>query len=213
MKQGYSNTEFKFVKKKLLGRYGESLGNKIFISAEEELAKMISKADFKNRKAIKWHMVKNMFPIIALYLTLKQFTGNNEEPIEFTKNILLVACLKEQKKNRILGRMPLGYSIFRLFCKSIIARLYPHEGWKTEWIRYDKREIHFNFTSCIYVDVTKQYNCFELCELFCANDDITLAGYAPNILFLRNNTIGRGHSHCDFHFINGKYKKHQNLQE
>lgn len=210
MKQRYSNTEFKFVKQKLLDRYGETLGSKVFTSAEDELAKMISNSDFKKSKAIKWHMVKNMLPIIALYLTLKRFTGNNEEPIEFTKDILQIACLKAQKKNRILGRVPFGYNLFRFFCKSIITSQYPHIGWRTEWVRYNKREIHFNFTSCIYVDITKKYNCFELCELFCANDDITLAGYAPNILFLRNNTIGRGHSHCDFHFVNGKYRNHRN---
>ena len=208
MRQGYCNSEFKFLKKKLSIRYGEFLGSKLFIAAEEKLVEMISKAEFKNSKAIKKHMVKNMLPIIALYLTLKQFTGNNDEPIEFTKNILQVACLKAQKRNRILGRIPFGYSIFRLFCKSIITSQYPHEGWKTEWVRYDEMEIHFNFTSCIYVDTTKQYNCFELCALFCANDDITLAGYAPNILFLRSETIGRGHSHCDFHFVNEKYRNH-----
>jgi hypothetical protein len=151
-------------------------------------------------------MVKNMLPIIALYVTLKQFGSNNDDALEFTSYILQIACLKAQNKNRILGRIPFGYSMFRFFCKSVITSQYPHEGWRTEWVRYDKREIHFNFTSCIYVDITYQYNCFELCALFCANDDITLAGFAPVINFLRSKTIGRGDSHCDFHFINGKPK-------
>jgi hypothetical protein len=46
MNQGYSNTEFKFIRKKLLDRYGESLGSEIFTSAEKKLFTMTMEADF-----------------------------------------------------------------------------------------------------------------------------------------------------------------------
>lgn len=61
--------------------------------------------------------------------------------------------------------------------------------------------------SCIYVEITKKYNCFELCTLFCANDDVILAGYKPSIVFEREKTIAKGHDHCDFHFKNSNFIK------
>ena len=81
---------------------------------------------------------------------------------------------------------------------------YPKEGWDIQWIKYDVNEIYFDMKSCIYFAITQKYNCVELCPLFCANDDITLAGYKPAIVFERNETIGKGQNRCDFHFKNKK---------
>ena len=182
-------------------------GIKTYQAAENILAKMINEADYKNSKAIKWHMDKNMLPTIAMYLAFKQFKITCERAYDYTSEILQIACKKAQRKNLFLGKIPFGYSLFKLFCKSIITEQYPKEGWNTEWIKYNNEEIHIDFTSCIYMETTRIYNCIELCPLFCANDDITLAAYSPNIIFERSETIGRGQNKCDFHFINGKYRR------
>jgi predicted ArsR family transcriptional regulator len=58
--------------------------------------------------------------------------------------------------------------------------------------------------SCIYVETTTKNNCPELCPLFCANDDVVLSGFQPNIVFERNETIAKGSDQCDFHFHNRK---------
>jgi hypothetical protein len=203
----FNKTIFKFFRNYCVSKFGEDTGSNIYEAAENKLAQMIGEADYKNSKAIKWHMDKNMLPTIAIYLTFKQFEGTSEKAYEYTSEILQILCKKTQKKNRFIGKMPFGYSLFKLFCKSIIARQYPKEGWQTEWIKYNNEEIHFDFTGCIYAETTKRYNCIELCPLFCANDDITLAGYSPNIIFQRSETIGRGQAKCDFHFINGKHRK------
>lgn len=203
----FNKTEFKFCHKYCISKFGEDVGSKIYETAENILAEMINEADYKNSKAIKWHMDKNMLPTIAMYLAFKQFGITCERAYNHTAEILQIACKRIQKKNRFLGKMPFGYSLFKLFCRTIIAKQYPKEGWHTEWIEYNNEEIHFDFTSCIYAETTKRYDCFELCPLFCANDDITLAGYSPNIIFERSKTIGRGQSKCDFHFINGNYRK------
>ncbi|WP_408629725.1 L-2-amino-thiazoline-4-carboxylic acid hydrolase [Alkaliphilus flagellatus] len=110
----------------------------------------------------------------------------------------------KEHKRKIVFLVKCHLDIVYLSC---FAKQYPKEGWHTEWIKYNNEEIHFDFTSCMYVETTKRYNCLELCPLFCANDDITLAGYSPNIIFERSETIGRGQSKCDFHFINGNYRK------
>ena len=44
-----------------------------------------------------------------------------------------------------------------------------------KWVRSDNKEIHMNFKRCIYLDLTTQYGCPELCTAFCKNDPVTLA--------------------------------------
>ena len=203
----FEKTDFKFFCKYCISKLGEDTGIKIYEAAQNRLTNMIGVADYKSSKAIKWHMDKNMLPTIAMYLAFKQFESTCERAYDYTSKVLQIACKKAQKRNRFLAKLPFGYSLFKLFCKSVISSQYPKEGWHTEWIKHNNEEIHFNFMSCIYVETCKQYNCIELCPLFCANDDITLAGYSPNIMFERSETIGRGYTKCDFHFINGKYRK------
>jgi len=84
--------------------------------------------------------------------------------------------------------------------------MYPKVGWETEWVSFNDKEIHFNFKTCIYVDMTLQYGCPELCTVFCKNDETIFSGYVPKIYFSRNGTIAKGASYCDFHFINGKFE-------
>lgn len=204
---GFDNTEFKLFHKYCISKFGDATGNKIHETAENILTNIISESDYKNSKAIKWHMDKNMLPTIAMYLAFKETEATCQRAYDLTSEILQIVYKKIQNKNRLISKLPFSYSLFKMFCRSIIIKQYPKEGWHTEWVKYDNEEIHFNFTNCIYVETTKKYNCLELCPLFCANDDITLSGYSPNIIFERSETIGRGQSKCDFHFINGKYKK------
>ncbi|SHI57935.1 L-2-amino-thiazoline-4-carboxylic acid hydrolase [Clostridium cavendishii DSM 21758] len=200
----FNKTNFDFFYKHCISKFGEDIGNMIYETAENILAKMKSEVDYKNSKAIKWHMDKNMLPTIAMYFAFKKFDVTCERAYEYTGEILKIACEKVQNKNKFLGKMPFGYKLFKVTCKSLIEKQYPQEGWDIEWIKYDNKEIHVDFKTCIYMETTKKYNCSELCPLFCSNDDITLGGFAPNIIFERNGTIGRGQDKCDFYFINGK---------
>lgn len=61
--------------------------------------------------------------------------------------------------------------------------------------------------SSIYIDITNKFKCPELCPLFCANDDVVLAGYKPSIIFKREKTIARDQEKCDFHFYNGSVNR------
>lgn len=109
-----------------------------------------------------------------------------------------------KKKNQVIGKLPFGYILFKLFGRRVVAKQYPKDGWDISWVNCDTKEVHFDMKSCIYVDMTKKYHCFELCPLFCANDDVTLSGYQPAIIFKREKTIARGQEKCDFHFYNSK---------
>ena len=142
----------------------------------------------------------NMLPIIAIYLSFKELNFDQEEAYNNTMEISQSMARKIKRKNHALSRLPFGYSLFKVFCKSIMNKEYPKEGWDVEWQKYDNKEIHFDITRCVYIETTERYGCPELCSVFCANDTTTFSGYKPKIIFERQGTIGQGQKLCDFHF-------------
>lgn len=204
---GLKRTFFPFFSEYCTINFGSDIGNTINNEAENQLSNMIKNADFRNNKYIRWHMETNMLPAIAIYLTFKKFNNTADRAYKYTDEVLQIARLKNRKKNLLVGKLPFGYFGIKMFCKLIISRQYPEQGWDIEWVRYDKNEIHFYMKSCIYFETTKKYKCVEMCPLFCANDDVSLSGFKPAIVFVRSKTIARGQEICDFHFKNPKYIK------
>jgi hypothetical protein len=90
----FNKTEFKFFYKYCISKFGKDTGRKIYEIADNILAKMINEADYKNSKAIKWHMDKNMLPTIAMYLAFKQFESTCERAYDYTSEILQIVCKK-----------------------------------------------------------------------------------------------------------------------
>ncbi len=204
---GFDSTYFPHFSQYCIDQFRVDLGNRIHQEAESRLSRMIHEADDRGSKSIRWHMDTNMLPSIAIYLTFKAFEETADKAYEYTDEVLQISRIKARSKNEPHGRLPFGYFAFKLFCKSIMKKEYPAQGWDMEWIRYDRDEIHFNMKSCVYYDTTQKYNCPEMCPLFCANDDVILAGYQPAVVFERSGTIALGQQVCDFHFKNGKRMK------
>lgn len=204
---GFDKTFFPYLREFCTNKLGADVGNKIYLESEKKLISMIKEADYRNNKYIKWHMDLNMLPAIAMFLSFKEFESTADKAYEYTDEVMQIFRLKKQKKNQIIGRLPFCYLGFKIFCKSIVSKQYPNEGWDIDWVKYDKNEIHFNMKSCIYYETTKKYSCTEMCPLFCANDDVVLSGYSPVIVFERSGAIARGQDICDFHFINGRISK------
>lgn len=198
----FKKTLFPYFKDFCIDKFGVDFGIQIFNQAESKLLELIDEADDRNNKYIKWHLHKNMLPIISIYLVLKELNYTTEKALKHTDEIMEISRIKMKKKNQIIGKLPFGYFLFKTFSKLVVSKQYPARGWKTLWIKCDTNEVHFDMTSCIYVEITNKYNCPELCPLFCANDDVTLSGYKPSIIFQREKTIARGQEKCDFHFFN-----------
>lgn len=203
----FNETIYKDFIKECNNTFGNEMGNVIIVDAEKRLEEMISEINDRNNKRIRWHLEKYLLPTIAMYLSLK----NCEDTCNVAYNITLGMCqniAKKQKKSiQLLGNIPFGYSIFKGLAKKQILKMYPEVGWCTEWIRYDKEEIHFNYYSCLYKETTDKYQCSEMCSIFCENDITIFSGFAPKVLFERNGTIANGNEKCDFHFKNGKHIK------
>ena len=54
-------------------------------------------------------------------------------------------------------------------------------------------------TKCLWHDACVNFECPELCALFCDVDDVTYGGLRK-IGFSRSKTLGYGGDCCDFHF-------------
>lgn len=200
----YKNTHFTFLQEDCISEFGQDEGTKIYNQSCELYSSMLENADYRNNESIKIHIVKNMFPMIAYYLTLQGQGYSKEEAYDLTLKETQKAAHIEKSKNESLAKLPFAYKIFKLFSKGVMKKMYPVEGWDTEWVKFDNEEIHMNFKSCIYFELTTQFGCPELCTVFCKNDIVTFSGYEPKIHFVRNGTIAEGAFCCDFHFIHGK---------
>jgi hypothetical protein len=209
---GFSKTQFVYFKDECIKRFGKDEGMRIFLLADEKLERMMGDIQPETSSIIRNHMTGNMLPTIAMYLVLKDNCQTSQIAYDITLEIVQIAANKTKKKNSQLKKMPFAYQIFKLFCKQVMVKQYPKEGWDVVWRRYDKQEIHFDMTSCIYLDTTVKYHCPEVCTVFCANDDTTFAGYHPKIVFERSSTLAKGQDRCDFHFINGKTDKQDHFR-
>jgi len=202
----FKKTFFPYFKDFCIEKFGSDLGIQIFNQAQSKLFELVDEADDRNNKYIRWHLYKNMLPIISIYLVLKELNYTKQKALELTDEIMQISRINMKKKNQMIGKLPHGYFLFKIFSKRIVSKQYPDEGWNIKWIKCDANEVHFDMTSCIYVEITNKYKCPELCPLFCANDDVTLSGFQPSIIFGREKTIARGQEKCDFHFYNSKKK-------
>lgn len=200
----FKGTQFYFLYDECINQFGDEQGNKIFELADRKLVEMKKEADYRNSKAIKKHLDNNLLPAIAIYLAFKESNFDEQEAYKNTLEMAQIGARRAQRKNQPLGKLPFSYHLFKMLCKFVMNKDYPIEGWDITWQQYDKREIHFDMTRCIYKETTDQYNCPKLCPVFCANDVTTFAGYKPNIIFEREGTIGEGKERCDFHFKNAK---------
>lgn len=200
----YGDTEYKDLKSICTEKYGNEKGLCIYNKAEEIFQKMKDEADYRNSNVIKEHMTKYIFPVLAYYMALLEYSFSTNDAYANTLEETQKYAMLLKKKNEKIGKIPFSYYLFKLFCKKVMEKNYPDEGWETDWVRYDNKEVHFNLKRCVYFEVTSQYGHPELCTVFCANDTTSFSGYLPNIKFERSGTIAEGKKMCDFHFKNSK---------
>ena len=195
---------FKNLKSICTQKYGNEKGLCIYNKSEENFQKMRNEADYRNSDMIKWHMTKNIFPVLAYYMSLLEYGFSTENAYKNALEETQKQAMIWKKKNEILGKIPFFYYLLKAACKKAMNKNYPNEGWETEWVRYDHKEIHFNLKRCVYFEVTSQYGHPELCTVFCFNDTTSFSGYLPKVKFERSGTIGEGKKLCDFHFKNNQ---------
>ena len=204
----FENTNLPFLEKDCIEFFGKEQGKKIFGKTLEIYRELTRKADYRNNETIKYHMTVKLFPAMGYYKALQAF--GIDDAIEKVRMEMRKAALINKQNNAKFVRMPFVFTMYRMGVKKHMAKNFPSEGWNTEWVRCDGKEIHFNLRSCLYYDSCVENGCPELCRVYCENDNIAFSGLMPKIRFERAGTVGEGAECCDFHFINAKKKADKN---
>lgn len=199
MATDFANTNLPFLKDDCIKIFGEERGGRIFARAVEIYDGLVSAADFRGSEAIKYHMTVKLFPAMSYYKALQSF--GVPSPLDMVRRETKKSALVNRQNNAKFAAMPFVYAMYRMGVKRHMAKNFPPQGWRTEWVRCDGKEIHFNLKTCLYHEICVQNACPELCAVYCENDGIAFSGLLPKIKFQRSGTIGGGADCCDFHFI------------
>ena len=196
-----SETTFPFLEGDCVQRFGMEKGNAIFRQTEAVYEELLAHADDKHNTVIRNHLQRKLFPPMAYYKTLCANGFSKEKALEYVKQETCKAASAKRDKMKKMAGLPFAYGLYRMGVKSFMRKNFPDDGWQTEWVRCDGKEIHFNLHRCIYWDLTNQHGCPELCCVYCENDAISFSGLLPKIRFERGGTLGNGAPFCDFHFV------------
>ncbi len=147
--------------------------------------------------ALRQHLEKSILPGLALYLVLKEETGDDALAKARTSLLLDGAARQRYAAISSISNLPFFFPLFRFGTKRLLSAEYPSAGWETEWVRDDVEAIAFNMKSCFYLKVLTAYGVPELVPLFCHTDEAGMEGIS-SLVFERSTTLARGGAVCDF---------------
>ena len=146
----FENTNLPFLEQDCIETFGKEQGKKVFDKTIEIYRELTGKADYRNNQAIRYHMTVKLFPAMSYYKALQAL--EIDDAIEKVRTETRKAALINKQKNAKFARMPFVFTMYRMGVKKHMAKNFPPEGWKTEWVCCDRNEIHFNLCSCLYYD-------------------------------------------------------------
>ena len=198
------DTKLFFLEEGCIRQFGSEKGRTIYSLATARFDDLTGKANFHGNREIQFHLIMNLYPTMAYYQALQEYGCSKEEALSFVRKETVRAANIKKAEQAKTAKLPCAYLMYRLFVKTVMKKKFPPEGWETQWIRCDGKEIHFDMTRCIYKDICDAEGCHELCAVFCENDDIAFSGLLPKIRFERAGTLGKDAVRCDFHFVKNK---------
>lgn len=195
-----NETPFVFLFDDCIREFGEEKGRKIYQETDDIFSELEAEADYKDNAVIREHIQMKLLPPMAYYKALLFEGFDKDASLDLVRKETQKTAEEKKAAMAKMARLPFAYSIYRMCVKKFMMKNFPSAGWKTEWVRCDGKEIHFNLHSCIYWDMCRKYDCPELCTVYCENDTISFSGLLPKIRFERSGTLGNGADYCDFHF-------------
>jgi len=190
-----------------IGTYGNENGRRFYAQSGERLLTLMEGADDRGSAAIRRHMVKNILPVVSCYQVLQENGIPKDETCDLVVGEMHTTVKINAEIWRHFSNIPRLYPLFRRLCRRVMEKDYPDVGWNVHWVRDNPEGIAFDCRACVYMDVTVQLGCPELCRCFCQNDDIMYSVLSPKVRFVRTQTQAAGGDRCDFCFLNGKVNK------
>lgn len=152
-------------------------------------------------RALRQHLEENILPGVALYQTLLEEEGSQEQAMRLVKAAFDEWSVPNRRFMERLGRLPFFYGLMRALVRVTMRRNFPEPGWTTEWVEVSGQEISFHMKRCFYLEVLEGYGVPELTAQYCRMDDVIYEGVSPYVEWARTRTLGRGDACCDFRFV------------
>ena len=145
-----NETTLPFLESDCVEQFGREKGITIFQRAETIYLELLNQADNHDNAAIQNHLQNKLFPTMAYYKALRAEGIHQDKALEYVRQETHKAASIQKKEMSKLGNMPFAYALYRMGVKKQMKKNFPESGWKTEWIKCNSKEIHFNLHSCIY---------------------------------------------------------------
>ncbi|MFV0362437.1 MAG: L-2-amino-thiazoline-4-carboxylic acid hydrolase [Suipraeoptans sp.] len=193
-----------FANKALYRDFGEPLASSYAKRSEQLQREYINQIDDKGNTTVRNHITNHILPFVCLFYALVEGGNPSETAQHYMTKLMHQLTEKQSVSMRRMAQVPFFFPLFRRISPLFMKKSYPIDGWDMRWNKCDREEIAFDCHRCIYMDITTQLGCPELCTAFCENDDITYGAMAPNVIFVRTKTLADGGECCDFRLLNGK---------
>lgn len=196
-------SKFYFLQDDCCEEFGTEAGMERYQKTEQRYQALQDEYQKAQNPAIREHLLRNLFPPLAYYQTLRSDGFSQQAALELVEKETEKAALEKKTAMESMTKLPFTYLMYRLFVKKFMAKNFPTEGWDTQWLERSGTSIRFHLNRCLYWDICQKEGCPELCQVYCKNDDIAFAGLLPKIRFERSQTFGTGGTCCDFCFRKG----------
>ena len=178
--------------------YGDELGKKIVIRADEIWAEMCAE-NKDDPKALKVHTESNMFPCISLYKAMEQCGLPKDEALEYLDKSWSARAKVAADQLAMVFKVPGLYKIYPAIFEMVAKKKYGSAaGFAANFYEMGKGHCKFDMIKCPFCEGCKRYGCPELTKCFCHVDDINNENLHPRLKWNRSKFMGGGGDVCDF---------------
>ena len=180
-------------------RYGREIAAQVIVRTQTYYdALMAERPKFRDTR-LNRHLTLGVLPVLALYHALGDEFDDPQHCLQMVEDMVLVAFGGLHRVMPALAYLPNPFVVFRFLARA--ARpLFPSGGWRQETIEDSESAIHWEMTSCFFVETLASYGASELAGVFCRVDDHSFETLPEQITFCRKGTLARGADRCDFRF-------------
>lgn len=157
-----------------------------------------------DQPALREHLLTGILPGLALYQVLREEHETQLAALAEVETLFAAAYVGQSALFPLVKRLPASFAIFRAASKWVLRRSFPSAGWGMTLVEDTPECIAFDVRDrCLYRDVLTAFGAPELTAVFCKMDDLVYARLAPQIVFTRAKTLGRGDECCNFRYCRG----------
>lgn len=187
------------MKKFLINEFEKEKGNQLYLRQQQKLLELLNENRDKSKYQYKT-LKKRILPRIALYQILQELDFDKNYSLNIVNKYFNKEVQKIVNIVHLAEKLPNFYFVFSKVFNTALKK----DNWQITIGQNDKKAFSFKINKCLWYDTCVQYDCPEMCKMFCESDYICY-GSMKKVIFNRTQTLGTGGNFCDFKFLNSKY--------